>query len=123
MKLTDEYRRTAQYVDVTAGSYDMEHTIHRFPNDETGHARAVEYRNAYNADMRRAMGISEADLELEGPDHDARPGEYERAMHVQMYREESAGLSYVHLPEVVPNDAPLPTDYPHDYSEAEDASV
>lgn len=115
MNQMDEYRSTAPYVDVTAGSEDMRHTVYRFPNDETGHARAVEYRNAYNKSLRAAMNIPEADLELESPDYSQRPGEYDRAMQVAMYRSESAGLSYVHTPEVIGNEAPLPTDYPHEF--------
>lgn len=119
MNQMDEYRRTAPYVDVTAGDREMESTVYRFPNDEAGHARAVEYRNAYNASLRAGMGITDADLELEKPDWGQRPGEYERAELVSMYRSESAGLSYVHPPKLVANDVPLPTDYPHDYQETE----
>lgn len=119
----DEYRSTAEFVDVVAGDREMERTLHRFPNDEIGHGRAVEYRNAYNADLRRAMGITDADLELEGPDWGQRPDEYDRAMKVESYYTDSASLSYVHPPKVVANDAPLPTDYPHDYQEAEDTDV
>lgn len=119
----DEYRRTAEFVEVVAGAYDMEHTVYRFPNDEIGHGRAVEYRNAYNADLRRAMGITDADLELDKPNHPERPDEYDRAMRVESYYDDSARLSYVHPPKLIANDAPLPTDYPHDYQEAEDADV
>lgn len=111
----DEYRRTAEFVDVVTGDQEMRNAVYRFPNDEAGHGRAVEYRNAYNKSLLEGMGIPEADLELEGPNWNSRRGEYDRAMQVQTYYSESAGLSYVHPPKLVANDAPLPTDYPHEY--------
>lgn len=111
----DEYRRSAQFVDVVTGDREMRDTLYRFPNDELGHSRAIEYRNAYNADLRKAMGVTDADLALKQPDHQARPHEYDRAMLVETFRDASAGLSYVHPPKLIGNDDPMPTDYPHDF--------
>jgi hypothetical protein len=122
----DEYRRSAPYVDVVGGNDDTGETVrYRFPNTERGHGRAVEYRNAFNADLRRCMGVTDADLELERPDWGLRPGEYERAMLVESYRDHSAGLRYIHLPPIISDGDPLPTDYPHEYqiTEGEDANV
>lgn len=115
MQQMDEYRRTAEFVDVVAGEPGQVHTVYRFPNTEHGHGRAVEYRNAYNESLREAMGIPKADLELEGPDWHQRRDEYDRAEKVELYRYNQAGLSYVHPPKPVgPND-PMPTDYPHEF--------
>lgn len=119
----DEYRSTAEFVDVVAGDREMERVLYRFPNDETGHRRAVDYRNAYNNDLWRAMGLTDADRELDKPNWGERPNEYDRAMKVEMYYADCAGLSYVHPPKLIANDAPLPTDYPHDYQETEDADA
>jgi hypothetical protein len=123
MQQMDEHRRMAEFVDVVAGEPGQVHTVYRFPNTEHGHGRAVEYRNAYNVNLRRAMGVTDADLELEKPSHPERPDEYERAMKVESYYDESARLSYVHPPKLIANDAPLPTDYPHDHQETGDADV
>lgn len=119
----DEYRRTAEFVDVVAGDREMSSTLYRFPNDEAGHARAVEYRNAFNTDLRKAMGITDDDLELDKADWPNRPEEYDRAMKIEEYYGDSAGLAYVHPPKLVANDAPLPTDYPHEHQETEDTDV
>lgn len=110
-----ELRETAEHVDVTTWSDDAKHIIHRFPNDREGHGRAVQYRNAFNASLRKAMGVTDADLELERADFNQRPGEYERALLAEMYREHTAALTYVAPVPVVGNADPLPTDYPHDF--------
>jgi hypothetical protein len=115
----EERRQSAKFVDVvipmSGWDDDSTFTVYRFPNDETGHGRAVEYRNAFNESLRKAMGVSEADLELERPDWGQRPNEYDRALKVEQYRDKTAGLAYPETKRFVSNDAPLPTDYPHDY--------
>jgi len=115
----EERRREAKFVDVTVPMSGWDdgstHTVYRFPNDEIGHGRAVEYRNAYNLSLRQAMGLTEADLELERPDYGQRPEEYERALKAEQYRDHTAGLSYPRVQRFVSNDDPLPTDYPHDF--------
>ncbi len=120
MSTLDERRQSARFVDVTipmSGWDDSEpFTLYRFPNDQIGHGRAVEYRNAYNKVLREAMGVSEADLELERPDWGQRPDEYDRALKVEQYQDKSAGLNYPETEEkFVGNDDPMPTDYPHDF--------
>lgn len=115
MQQMDEYRRTAEFVDVVAGEPGQVHTVYRFPNTEEGHGRAVEYRNAYNESLREAMKIPKADLELERPDWHQRREEYDRAEKVESYRYNQAGLSYVHPPKLIGPGDPMPTDYPHDF--------
>lgn len=119
MSTLDEKRRTARFVDVTTPLSGWDDggtiTVYRFPNDETGHGRAVEYRNAYNESLRVAMGVSNADLELEPPDFGQRPDEYERALKAAQYRDHMAGLSYPEVKRFVGNDDPMPTDYPHEF--------
>lgn len=114
MGTMDDWRREAAFVDVVTSTCEDEQTLYRFPNDKIGHSRAVGYRNAYNAVLRKAMGITDADLALSHPDR-ARPHEYDRAMLAETYRDASAGLSYIHPPKLVGNDDPMPTDYPHDF--------
>ena len=118
--LEERRREAAKFVDVVTpfsawDDDDGKFTVYRFPNDETGHSRAVEYRNAYNESLQKAMGVSEADLELERPDWGQRPDEHDRAVKVERYRDRTAGLSYPDVKRFVANDMPLPTDYPHDY--------
>lgn len=119
MDTLEERRQNAKFVDVQipmSGWDDSEGmTLYRFPNDETGHGRAVEYRNAYNESMRKAMGLTKADLELERPDWGLRPDEYERAQKVENYRDRTAGLHYPRTKNFVGNGDPMPTDYPHEY--------
>lgn len=112
-----ELRKKAQFVDVVAGESDTASTVYRFPNDETGHGRAVQYRNAYNRSLLAGLGLTDTDLELERPDWNLRRDEYDRAMLVEQFRYNAAGLSYVLLPPVVGNNDPLPDDYPHDFGE------
>jgi hypothetical protein len=111
----EKLRQEAKFVDVTTWSDEIEYALFRFPNDEIGHARAVEYRNAYNASLKTAMGITDDDLELQSPDWNQRPEEYDQAMHAELYRLRTAGLSYYVGPQVIGNDDPMPTDYPHDH--------
>lgn len=119
MSTLDEQRKNAHFVDVTAplSGWDdaASFTLYRFPNDETGHGRAVEYRNAYNESLRQAMGLSKDDLELERPDYGLRPEEYDRALKAEQYRDHTAGLSYPREPKFIGNSDPMPTDYPHDF--------
>lgn len=113
--LQSEWERNADFLDVRAGMEDMETVVYRFPNTERGRKRAEEYRDRYNADLRREMGVSDADLELGEPDYSTRPEEYERARGVEVYRAQAAYIMPERAIPVVGDDDPLPTDYPHDY--------
>lgn len=115
--LQSKWERTADYLDVWVGPSDMDYAIYRFPNTERGRKRAEEYRDNFNADLRRAMGVTDADLELERPDHFARPEEYERAERVERYYDHAARIVPERAIPVIGDDDPLPTDYPHDYQE------
>lgn len=120
MSTLEERRKAARFVDVVApvsgwDGGDGEVTVYRFPNDETGHSRAVQYRNAYNKSLREAVEIPEADLELESPNYTLRPDEYQQALRVERYRLNTAALSYPEEKRFVSNDDPMPTDYPHGY--------
>lgn len=119
METLDERRRHACFVNVTvpaSGWGDGDRiTVYRFPNDETGHARAVRYRNAYNKSLREAIGVTDADLELSQPDYSQRPGEYDRALMAEQYRDHVATLDYPQEPRLIGNGDPLPTDYPHGF--------
>ena len=120
MSTLDERRQAAKFVDVVTpvsgwDGDDGKITVYRFPNDETGHGRAVVYRNAYNESLRQAMGVSKEDLELESPDWGQRPDEYDRAMQARQYFDHTASLSYPETKRFVGNDDPMPTDYPHDF--------
>lgn len=120
MSRLDEQRKNAKFVDVVApfsgwDGDDGHFVIYRFPNDEIGHGRAVEYRNAYNESLRKAVDIPSGDLDLESPDWSKRPDEYQRALRVERYRLNTAGLRYPEAERFVGNDDPMPTDYPHNY--------
>jgi hypothetical protein len=119
MKSLEEQRREANFVDVvtplTGWDEDGHLTVYRFPNDETGHGRAVQYRNAFNESLRVAMDLTRENLEIEAPDHINRRAEYEMALRVEQYRDHMAHLDYVEEKKVVGNDDPMPTDYPHDF--------
>lgn len=115
MNAMEDWERTAPHVDVATWEGDVKSPVYRFPNDETGHGRAVEYRNAFNESLRVAMGLTKENLETENPDHINRPGEYEMALRVEQYRDHMAALSYAHPPRLVGNGDPMPTNYPHDF--------
>lgn len=118
MKTLEERHREAKFVDVEIPVSGWDDggstTLYRFPNDETGHSRAVRYRNAYNLSLREAMGVAEADLELGHPEF-GNPGEYDRALKAERYRDHRAILAYPQELRFVGNDDPMPTDYPHNF--------
>jgi hypothetical protein len=119
MNRLEKQRQEANFVDVveplSSWDYAENVTVYRFPNDETGHGRAVDYRNAYNESLREAIGVTDADLELQPPDSGQRPGEFDRACKAERYRDHMAHLEYVKEENVIGNDDPMPTDYPHDF--------
>jgi hypothetical protein len=100
---------------VRAGSYDEMHTVYRFSGTERGKARANEYAEAFNESLRKAMGLTKAELELATPDHRQRPEEYQRALIAEAYRAHSALVVTRTEVAVIGDDDPMPTDYPHDF--------
>jgi len=108
-------QRSSDFYDVMAGGGEMRGRVLRFAGTERGFLRAKTYTREFNESLRKAMGIPTADLELEGPDFGRRPGEYDRAMRVLQYRENSADVLPVLSVPVVGDDDPMPIDYPHEY--------
>jgi hypothetical protein len=100
---------------VRAGSYGEMHTVYRFVGTERGGERAKEYAAAYNESLRKAMGLTEDELKLATPDFGLRPGEYERALLAEQYRDHSALVATRSGVAVVGDDDPMPTDYPHEF--------
>lgn len=105
--------RAADFYDVYAGS-DRPHRVYRFPGTEKGFLRAKEYARNYNKSLRQAMGLTEADLEIETWDGN-QPDQYEKAMAVESYRDHAASVHGEDAVPVIRDNAPLPTDYPHDF--------
>lgn len=110
-----EQQGESKFFVVRAGSSDEMHTVYRFAGTEHGEQRAKEYAAAYNESLRKAMGLTEDELKLATPDHSQRPGEYDRALVAEMYREHSALVSSRTGVAVIGDDDPMPTDYPHDF--------
>lgn len=103
------------FYEVRAGSSDEMHTVYRFAGTELGWQRANAYAAAYNNSLREAMDVPEVDLELEYPDRHSRPDEYERALPVQQYRENTAIVVTRTGVAMIGDNDPMPTDYPHDF--------
>lgn len=98
--------------DVRFGSHDMEESAYHFPNTERGKRRAIEYRDAFNADFRKALGLREDEVDLRMHEHMSEE-EYDKACAAEAYRTDKAFVVPGWRVPVVADDAPLPTDYPH----------
>lgn len=108
--------KPADFYDVYAGPEDMRGRVYRFEGTEQGFLRAKKYTRNYNESLRKAMGLTEADLETEVNRLDFnRPDQYEKALAIESYRDHSATVCSAYQVPVVRDGDPMPTDYPHDF--------
>lgn len=105
----------SDFHDVRAGDGESLYTVHRFTGTPEGAKRAKEYADGFNASLREAMGVTEADLLLERADHGNRPDEYDRALRAETYREHSAYVRGASGIPVIGDTDPMPTEYPHGF--------
>lgn len=104
------------FYDVHAGPEGMRGRVRRFTGTEQGFLRAKRYAREYNESLRKAMGLTESDLELEINRLDFnRPDQYEKALTIESYREHSASVVGTNAIPVIGDNDPMPTDYPHEF--------